>query len=46
MLQSGYLDQYVQQLLGHKSIATTKDIYSHVIDEMSLNTYLEGEEKE
>lgn len=38
MLQAGYLDQYVQQLLGHKSIVTTKDIYSHVLDEMSLHT--------
>ena len=43
MLQAGYLDQYVQQLLGHKSIATTKDIYSHVLNEMSLDAYLEGE---
>lgn len=40
MLQAGYLDQYVQQLLGHSSIATTKDIYSHVLDEMRLDTYL------
>ena len=40
MLQAGYIDQYVQQLLGHKSIATTKDIYSHVLDEMSLDAYL------
>ncbi|MGL5942554.1 MAG: tyrosine-type recombinase/integrase [Waterburya sp.] len=46
MLQAGYLDQYVQQLLGHKSIATTKDIYSHVLDEMSLDTYLTKEEEE
>ena len=45
MLQTGYLDQYVQQLLGHKSIATTKDIYSHVLDEMSLDAYL-AKEKE
>lgn len=42
MLQSGYLDQYVQQLLGHKSIATTKDIYSHVLDEMTLEALLES----
>ncbi len=46
MLQAGYLDQYVQQLLGHKSIATTKDIYSHVLDEMSLDAYLAKEEEE
>ena len=44
MLQAGYMDEYVQQLLGHKSIATTKDIYSHVLDEMSLDAYLEREE--
>jgi integrase/recombinase XerD len=43
MLQSGYLDQYVQQLLGHKSIATTKDIYSHVLDEMILENLLSRE---
>lgn len=46
MLQAGYMDEYVQQLLGHKSIATTKDIYSHVLDEMSLDAYLLGEEEE
>ncbi len=45
MLQAGYLDQYVQQLLGHKSIATTKDIYSHVLDEMSLDAYLAKEDE-
>ena len=46
MLQAGYLDQYIQQLLGHKSITTTKDIYSHVLDEMSLDAYLAKEEEE
>ncbi len=46
MLQAGYMDEYVQQLLGHKSIATTKDIYSHVLDEMSLDAYLAKEEEE
>ncbi len=44
MLQDNYLDQYVQQLLGHRSIATTKDIYSHVLDEMTLDQYLREEE--
>lgn len=44
MLQANYLDQYVQQLLGHSSIATTKDVYSHVVDEMSLDEYLREEE--
>ena len=29
----------------HKSIATTKDIYSHVLDEMSLDAYLAREEE-
>jgi len=43
MLQAGYLDQYVQQILGHSSIATTKDTYSHVLDEMSLEAYLQSE---
>lgn len=40
MLQAGYLDQYVQQLLGHRSIITTKDVYSHVLDEMVLEKCL------
>jgi len=43
MLQQGYLDQYVQQLLGHRSISTTKDIYSHVLDEMSLESFMDEE---
>lgn len=46
MLQAGYMDEYVQQLLGHKSIATTKDIYSHVLDEMDLGALLEEEEQD
>ncbi|MBD2126674.1 site-specific integrase [Microcoleus sp. ZQ-A2] len=46
MLQCGYADHYIQQLLGHSSIATTKDIYSHVLDEMSLNAYLAVGEQE
>ena len=41
MLQAGYIDQYVQQILGHSSIATTKDIYSHVLDEMDLYSLME-----
>lgn len=44
MLQAGYLDQYVQQLLGHRSISTTKDIYSHVLTEINLATLLEKED--
>jgi len=31
MLQKGYPDQYVQQLLGHHSISTTKDMYSRIL---------------
>jgi site-specific recombinase XerD len=46
MLQAGYLDQYIQQLLGHRLIATTKDIYSHVLDEMTLDAFLQEEEKD
>jgi integrase len=46
MLQQGYLDQYVQQLLGHRSIATTKNIYSHVLDEMSLDAFMNSENKD
>lgn len=45
MLQQGYLDQYVQQLLGHSSIVTTKDIYSHVLNEMSLDTLMKGDKE-
>jgi integrase len=45
MLQEKYPDYYVQQLLGHRSIATTKDIYSHVLDGMELRTLLEGEDE-
>ncbi len=46
MLQAGYLDHYVQQILGHSSITTTKDIYSHVLDEMSLEAYLKSKDDE
>ena len=46
MLQAGYLDHYIQQLLGHKSITTTKDIYSHVLSLRNLDSYLEAEEEE
>jgi integrase len=36
MLQEKYPDYYVQQLLGHRSITTTKDVYNHVLDEINL----------
>ena len=45
MLKEGHKDHDVQQLLGHKSIATTKDIYSHVLDEMNLDSYFVNEEE-
>ena len=46
LLQMGYPDQYVQQLLGHRSISTTKDIYSHVLDEMGLESFMDEEEEQ
>lgn len=42
MLQAKYPEQYVQQLLGHRSISTTKDIYSHVLEEMDLYALMVG----
>ena len=45
MLQENHRDEVVQYTLGHKSIATTKDIYSHVLDEMTLADFLLGEEE-
>jgi integrase/recombinase XerD len=44
MLQQGYLDHYVQQILGHRSITTTKNIYSHVLDEMNLDDIINSED--
>ncbi len=46
MLQAQYPDEYVQQLLGHRSIATTKDIYSHVLEEMDLHTLIIGDDND
>lgn len=40
MLQLGYDEHYIQQCLGHKSIVTTKDTYSHVLDELKLSEIL------
>jgi hypothetical protein len=37
---------YVQQLLGHRSSSTAKDIYSHVLDEMSLESFMDGKEEQ
>jgi integrase len=44
LLQMGY--PYVQQLLGHRSSSTAKDIYSHVLDEMSLESFMDGKEEQ
>ena len=44
MLQENHMDETIQHVLGHKSVATTKDIYSHVLDEMTLEDFLLGEE--
>jgi integrase/recombinase XerD len=46
MLQAGYRIEYVSQLLGHASIVTTNDVYSHVLDGMTLDNYLEEKEEE
>lgn len=45
MLQKGYEDYYVQQLLGHRSISTTRDIYSHVLDELDLYALMRQEDE-
>ena len=45
MLQEKHMDETVQHVLGHKSVATTKDIYSHVLDEIRLEDFLLGEEE-
>lgn len=46
MLQAGYRIEYVSQLLGHTSIVTTNDVYSHVLDGMTLDNYLKEKEEE
>lgn len=44
LLQANFPVEYVSQLLGHRSIATTLDIYSHVLDEMKLDALLKEED--
>lgn len=44
MLQEKVPVEYVSQLLGHSSIATTLDIYNHVLDEINLGALLEEED--
>ncbi|MBW4534087.1 MAG: site-specific integrase [Pleurocapsa minor HA4230-MV1] len=46
LLKVGYAPERVKYLLGHASIQTTLDVYSHVIDEANLWEVIEKEEKE
>lgn len=45
ILQANFSVEYVSQLLGHSSIATTLDIYSHVLDEINLSALLKEEDE-
>lgn len=46
LIRSKYPDHYVMQLLGHKSIITTKNIYCHILKEIELDRLLKnGNEK-
>ena len=45
LLKTGFAPERVKHLLGHASIKTTLDVYSHVIDEANLWEVIEGEEK-
>jgi integrase/recombinase XerD len=45
LLKARYSPERVKYLLGHTSIQTTLDIYSHVIEETNLRTVIEQEEK-
>lgn len=45
LLKASYAPERVKYLLGHKSIQTTLDVYSHVIDEANLWEVIEGEEQ-
>ena len=46
LLKTGYSPDRVKHLLGHTSIQTTMDIYSHVIEEANLLEVIEREELE
>lgn len=45
LLKTQYPPERVKYLLGHTSIQTTLDIYSHVIEETNLRTVIEQEEE-
>jgi site-specific recombinase XerD len=44
LLKAGASPERVKYLLGHKSIQTTLDVYSHVIEEANLRTVIDEEE--
>ena len=46
LLRAGYPPERVKHLLGHSSIKTTLDTYSHVIEEVDLRKQIIGEEEE
>jgi integrase/recombinase XerD len=46
LLKAGYEPDRVKHLLGHASIQTTLDIYSHVVNENDLREVVEQEENE
>jgi integrase/recombinase XerD len=46
LLKTNYSPDRVKYLLGHASIQTTLDVYSHVIDEANLFEVIEREESE
>jgi integrase/recombinase XerD len=46
LLKANYPPERVKYLLGHTSIQTTLDVYSHVIEETNLRAVIEREETE
>ena len=46
LLKANYSPERVKYLLGHTSIQTTLDVYSHVIDEANLFEVIEREKSE